>query len=94
MIFNPLNLKMEEKGKKKAKSNYTPVVAGHRHFNFSLFRFLDLLPRDLLKRMHQKQTQEFEARIGTEFYATRTEGIGGVIKTKLADFYVREITKT
>ncbi len=42
--------------------------------------------------MHQNQPPEFEARIGIGFYSTRTEGIGGVIKTKPADFYVREIT--
>nr|AAU84260.1 conserved hypothetical protein [uncultured archaeon GZfos9C4] len=42
--------------------------------------------------MHQKQPPEFEARIGIAFYSTRTEGIGGVIKTKPADFLVREIT--
>ena len=44
--------------------------------------------------MKLKQSPEFEARIGIAFYSTRTEGIGGVIKTKPADFYVREITKT
>ena len=42
--------------------------------------------------MHQNQPPEFEARIGIGFYSTRTEGIGGVIKTKPADFLVREIT--
>lgn len=42
--------------------------------------------------MHQNQPPEFEARIGIAFYSTRTEGIGGVIKTKPTDFYVREIT--
>ncbi len=42
--------------------------------------------------MNQNQPPEFEARIGIAFYSTQTEGIGGVIKTKPADFYVREIT--
>jgi len=42
--------------------------------------------------MELKQTQEFEKRIGIWFYSTRTEGIGGVIKTKPSDFFVREIT--
>ena len=42
--------------------------------------------------MHQNQPPEFEARIGIAFYSTRTEGIGGVIKTKPTDFYVREVT--
>ncbi len=42
--------------------------------------------------MHQNQPPEFEARIGIAFYSTQTEGIGGVIKTKPADFLVREIT--
>ena len=40
------------------------------------------------------ESPEFENRIGIWFYFTRTEGIGGVIKTKPADFYVREIAKT
>ncbi len=42
--------------------------------------------------MELKQTSELEKQIGIWFYFTRTEGIGGVIKTKPADFYVREIT--
>ncbi|MEA2032986.1 MAG: tRNA pseudouridine(13) synthase TruD [Euryarchaeota archaeon] len=42
--------------------------------------------------MKLKQPPASEARIGIAFYSTRTEGIGGVIKTKPADFYVREIT--
>ncbi|MCK4398586.1 MAG: tRNA pseudouridine(13) synthase TruD, partial [Methanophagales archaeon] len=42
--------------------------------------------------MNQNQPPEFEARIGIAFYSTRTEGIGGVIKTKPTDFLVREIT--
>jgi len=39
-----------------------------------------------------KQNPEFEKQIGIWFYFTRTEGIGGVIKTKPSDFFVREIT--
>ncbi len=39
-----------------------------------------------------KKSPEFEKQIGIWFYFTRTEGTGGVIKTKPADFYVREIT--
>ncbi|MCK4476036.1 MAG: tRNA pseudouridine(13) synthase TruD [Methanophagales archaeon] len=39
-----------------------------------------------------KESPEFEKRIGIWFYSTRTEGIGGVIKTKPSDFFVREIT--
>jgi len=42
--------------------------------------------------MNPKQPPASEARIGIAFYSTRTEGIGGVIKTKPADFLVREIT--
>ncbi|MBA7529050.1 tRNA pseudouridine synthase D [subsurface metagenome] len=39
-----------------------------------------------------KESQEFEKRIGIWFYFTKTEGIGGIIKTKPSDFFVREIT--
>jgi tRNA pseudouridine13 synthase len=39
-----------------------------------------------------KQSPEFEERIGIWFYFTKNEGIGGVIKTKPSDFFVREIT--
>ena len=42
--------------------------------------------------MNPKQSPEFETQIGIWFYFTRHEGIGGVIKTKPSDFYVREIT--
>lgn len=44
------------------------------------------------KGMELKESPEFEKRIGIWFYFTRTEGIGGVIKTIPADFFVREIT--
>ena len=39
-----------------------------------------------------KESPKFEKQIGILFYFTRTEGIGGVIKTKPSDFFVREIT--
>jgi len=39
-----------------------------------------------------KESPKFEKRIGIWFYFTRTEGIGGKIKTKPTDFFVREIT--
>lgn len=42
--------------------------------------------------MKLKQTSEFEKQIGIWFYFTKTDGIGGVIKTKHTDFSVREIT--
>jgi tRNA pseudouridine13 synthase len=42
--------------------------------------------------MELKESLEFEKRIGIWFYATKTEGIAGIIKTKLSDFFVREIT--
>ena len=42
--------------------------------------------------MNPNQPTESEARIGIAFYSTRTEGMRGIIKTKTADFFVREIT--
>lgn len=39
-----------------------------------------------------KESPEFEKRIGIWFYSTKADGIGGTIKTKPADFLVREIT--
>lgn len=42
--------------------------------------------------MELKESPEFEKRIGIWFYFTKTKGIGGTIKTKPADFVVREIT--
>lgn len=42
--------------------------------------------------MKLKESPEFEKRIGIWFYSTKADGIGGTIKTKPADFVVREIT--
>jgi tRNA pseudouridine13 synthase len=42
--------------------------------------------------MNLKASPEFEKRIGIWFYATRADGIGGTIKVKPADFFVREVT--
>jgi tRNA pseudouridine13 synthase len=42
--------------------------------------------------MELKESPEYEKLIGIWFYATKTEGIGGMIKTTPADFVVREIT--
>ncbi|MHC1610079.1 MAG: tRNA pseudouridine(13) synthase TruD [Candidatus Methanospirareceae archaeon] len=42
--------------------------------------------------MNLRESPEFEKRVGIWFYATRTDGIGGVIKTIPADFFVREVT--
>ena len=42
--------------------------------------------------MDLKESPEFERRIGIWFYATEADGIGGTIKTRPADFFVREIT--
>lgn len=41
--------------------------------------------------MELRESPEYEKRIGIWFYATRTEGIGGRIKTIPADFVVREV---
>ncbi|RZN34052.1 MAG: tRNA pseudouridine(13) synthase TruD [Methanophagales archaeon ANME-1-THS] len=43
--------------------------------------------------MELKESPEYEKQIGIWFYATKTDGIGGVIKTIPADFVVREITE-
>ncbi len=58
---------------------------------------LDIIKYSLVKRADQKpffqeESPEFEKRIGIWFYFTRTEGVGGAIKTKPTDFFVREIT--
>jgi tRNA pseudouridine13 synthase len=42
--------------------------------------------------MALKESPEFETRIGIWFYSTKSDGIGGTIKTIPADFIVREIT--
>ncbi len=42
--------------------------------------------------MELNESLEFESRIGIWFYFTKADGIGGLIKTKPADFFVREIT--
>lgn len=42
--------------------------------------------------MELKTSPEFENRIGIWFYATRSAGIGGTIKSTPADFSVREVT--
>lgn len=42
--------------------------------------------------MNLKESTEHEKRIGIWFYSTIHRGIGGTIKTKPADFFVREIT--
>jgi tRNA pseudouridine13 synthase len=42
--------------------------------------------------MELTESPEFESRIGIWFYFTKADGIGGLIKTKPADFFVREIT--
>ncbi|MHC1635060.1 MAG: tRNA pseudouridine(13) synthase TruD [Candidatus Methanospirareceae archaeon] len=39
-----------------------------------------------------KEGSELEKKIGIWFYSTKTDGIGGVIKSKPSDFCVREIT--
>lgn len=38
------------------------------------------------------ESPEFENRIGIMFYATKTEGLGGIIRQKPSDFSVREVT--
>jgi len=42
--------------------------------------------------MDLKESLESERQIGIWFYATKADGIGGTIKTRPADFFVREIT--
>lgn len=42
--------------------------------------------------MELKESPEYEKRIGIWFYATKTDGIGGTIKTRPSDFIVREVT--
>jgi tRNA pseudouridine13 synthase len=42
--------------------------------------------------MELREGQELEKQIGMQFYSTKIDGIGGVIKTKPSDFRVREIT--
>jgi len=41
---------------------------------------------------HAHAVPELERRLGMWFYATRTAGIGGIIKQKPSDFIVREVT--
>ncbi|MHC1577819.1 MAG: tRNA pseudouridine(13) synthase TruD, partial [Candidatus Methanospirareceae archaeon] len=42
--------------------------------------------------MSLKESPESEKRIGIWYYSTKTEGIGGFIKTRPSDFVVREVT--